>query len=278
MTIGTFRCLIFASFVWFSKCQMITLYDFQQEDCKSQCTDGLLTDTDIIVFKCTVDYSDDTQAKRVIFQKKKRFGNRFEFFDDCYIQDDCKNSKYTKGTHVARYIINMTINVEAIQSLSRGQLRGNLYTSDDKHILSSERMIPFISDVGDAKGTLIVNGHTISTIKVCRKNIPTAELNIVFLCESQVSPCLIEISTDDSNETSQGVGHATWNKKYISQTEVNVLIKYGACNLSGKFQTVSCNFNINNVSSTKEISCSNIAIPWTLVAVLAASVVILTSV
>ncbi|CAL1535059.1 unnamed protein product, partial [Lymnaea stagnalis] len=86
----------------------------------------------------------------------------------------------------------------------------------------------------------MVNDIEITTSTECQMviNIPT--VNIVFLCESGVLPCLIEISTNESTEIVKGKRRIIWNKEHISQREVNLQIKYDVCMLKEHFPTVSC--------------------------------------
>ncbi|CAL1535057.1 unnamed protein product [Lymnaea stagnalis] len=227
------------------KCQLITLFDFKQEDSQSQCSKGLISGFDVVVFKCHVDYSEDTAMKYVTFQVKKTSYTKFTFFTDCNIQEDCKNSTNINGIHIDKFVIELTVSLNATKSLSGAKLRGILYTSDNMKIMSNEKFLPEISDHTEASGQLIVNGKNINSSDECRESISRSELFIVFLCESNVVPCLIEISTNDSTEIVHGKGHATWKGDYIFPQEVGVLVKYAICRLNGPSQNFNCKFIID---------------------------------
>ncbi|CAL1535056.1 unnamed protein product [Lymnaea stagnalis] len=253
--------LIYAAVILCAHPQKITVYDYKQEQSQSQCTNGLISDVDVVVFQCLVDYSQDRVMKSVVFQTKKISETRFSFLDDCNIQEDCRNSKYADGVHIDIFLLEITIRVKATKSLSGAKFRGQLYASNNKQIPSNEQKFPQIADVSDVNGILILNGKKITQPTECYDVFTRSPLNIVFMCQSQVLPCLVAISNNESTETVNGSGLVTWNKEYYSQREVYLHIKYAVCRLNERGPTFICKFIIGNVSSPEENKAGDITTP-----------------
>ncbi|CAL1535052.1 unnamed protein product [Lymnaea stagnalis] len=241
----------------------ITLKDVSYKDYTTSCTNDPIGDFDLVEVTFLVDYSKEPYVNYVIFQRKRTSETRFIFLTGCNIKENCDGSQNAYGRQIGKDHTEITIRINAKSVLSGAKLRGLVYTPENMAITSSEIIFPNITEFTDVEGKLIVNGKTMTPSTDYREVITQPELNLVFLCESQVSPCLIEISTNDSNETSQGAGNATWTKKYPSQSEVHVMIKYGLCNLFGNSKSISCKFHIEYKSTSNENASSNNAIVWT---------------
>ncbi|CAL1535054.1 unnamed protein product [Lymnaea stagnalis] len=252
-----YAMFIFSALIYCHSTQKITIKDFSYKHSNKSCTNVLINDIDVVEFTCLVDYSEAPDVNYVIFQTKKTNETRFIFLTDCNIQEGCKDSQTAHGRQIGKDTIEITVRVIAKSSLSGAKLRGLLYTPDNKATTSSEVIFPNIKDLNDAEGKLIINGNTITQSTQCQEVITRPELNVLFVCESQVLPCLIEISTDGSIKRCQGRGNCTWNKDYPSQSEVYVLIKYAVCNLNGISKSVSCRLNFEYNSTANENDGSN---------------------
>ncbi|CAL1535061.1 unnamed protein product [Lymnaea stagnalis] len=223
-------------------CQQITVMDYNQDESRTRCSRGLIEDVDEVSFKCLVDYSQDTKMKFIVFQIKRKHYHQFNFLTDCNIQDDCNSTSNTYGKRLDTYEIEVTIRLKASVEYNGAKMRAVLITSKDKEIASSEIIFPDTSDFSNASGNLIINGNVINNNGTkCLFVVTRSELNVVFVCESEVLPCLIEISSGDLNDTLRGTGHVTFNKILYKHTEtIDLQIKYGLCRLDVGHQIRTC--------------------------------------
>ncbi|CAL1532398.1 unnamed protein product [Lymnaea stagnalis] len=232
----------------FTHGQTINLYKVKQEDIGSKCVHGLISG-DSVVFKAVVDYSKDPQMSYVQIYIKKTTDalpttKEYNLQKDCYgVMTDCR--------HIRSHIAEITITVIATKMYSAAKIYGKLITSNSEYIDSKYLHFPKIYDVSDIKSTLIVNGKQLSTdVDKWVISVNVTEINIVCLCESQASPCLIEISTRDTTESVEGNGSAIYNTKVNQTQDIYVTIKYGACTLDRAPTTIHCSLKADQNSST----------------------------
>ncbi|CAL1529661.1 unnamed protein product [Lymnaea stagnalis] len=240
---------VLLNFLAFTQGQTITL-KYSAEESETSCTHGLIAG-DTVVFKVDVDYSDDPQLKYVqiyINKKTSVFPNVkiYNIQEDCYINNtECK---HTDASHVV-----ITIKVDASKEYSGARIYVKVFTSESFEINSEYLHFPKIYDVSDVSSRLIFNGKEISAIKDDHLLIVNeTDVNIVYICESQVSPCLIEISTNISTEVVYGYGYAVYHHIYSKIHDTIVITKYGACRLDRNVKTIRFNLKSDRKTSTEQ--------------------------
>ncbi|CAL1531155.1 unnamed protein product [Lymnaea stagnalis] len=237
--------------------QKITLFEYNQEDSETNCSHGLVSDVDTVVFKAEVDFSQDLHLKYVYFQIKKRRDKAFVVFMVIDVKKDCTTSTCK---YVGPHIVNITFREKARKEYSKARIRAVIVTSKEKEILSDVQIFPEIRDANETKSVLLIDDVEITPYNnTFVTNATTQNIQIKYLCESHVMPCIIEVSASDLEKPLHGRGYVAYTSK---QPELNITIKYAACNLNGPVELYSCiikrekQYLIKSKSSTTQNSFS----------------------
>ncbi|CAL1541112.1 unnamed protein product [Lymnaea stagnalis] len=223
---------------------------YNQEESVTNCTHGLIVG-DTVVFKASIDYSADPTMKHVHFYINKKdeivpIVKTYNLKEDCYTgNDDCK---HTDASHVV-----ITYKVEARKEYNGASIHGKLFTSESLEIDSEFLHFPKIIDPSDVNSRLKFNEKEISASEDYHLlSVNETDVNIVYTCESKVSPCLIEISTNDSVPFVHGIGYAIYQKRYSQIRDLTVITKFGACRLDRSVKTIKCNLKSDRKTSTEK--------------------------
>ncbi|CAL1532941.1 unnamed protein product [Lymnaea stagnalis] len=234
----------------------IHLDKVKQEHCLTKCTNGLIGGLDTAIFKSEVNRSEDPQAKYVYYQIGG--GNETKFKTVCQLDltKDCNLIAYSELC-TCRYkdinVINLNISL-AVQEHDNGtKLRGAVVRSNDSEPIYSElQELPIIYASDDTTGHLIINQEPIEMNSDLVKQFNGRELFIEYSCSSQGNPCVIEISTNDSNYKVEGKEHAVYYKSYNKSEVVIVTIRRALCSLVGKITTLRLEIHMNYQQAPKQ--------------------------
>ncbi|CAL1547263.1 unnamed protein product [Lymnaea stagnalis] len=160
-------------------------------------------------------------------------------YDDFNLKECVSNQKIT-CEHVGIFTINVTIRVPASNDYSGAVMSGILVTSNFEKIMSKKHDFPLIMDSNSTSSLLIVNGNKASfNSTVCDITVNDPILNMTYICDSDIKPCLIEITSAGVEKSSSGIYSAT----YILEKrphDLNVTIKHATCSLAGECNTLRC--------------------------------------
>ncbi|CAL1543802.1 unnamed protein product [Lymnaea stagnalis] len=160
---------------------------------------------------------------------------RSECFTGHKSADSVLNCKKINDTE-----FHITVLTKALSKYSGARVKGSSdsYDPDGKSI-----QLPHSYEPTAAFGTLSINGQSKSSDMFCNETIDKEELNLKFNCSSSAEPCVGEIYVDDSIVGTPIENGALYNGKVQNGEEVTVTIKYAACRLDGKYNTMTCRIN-----------------------------------
>ncbi|CAL1542453.1 unnamed protein product, partial [Lymnaea stagnalis] len=197
----------------------ITLSLSRQEDCITNCSKGLISGIDIVVFKCNVNYVNDPNLEFVQFYVKKKTERAFNFIRS-YNVKECDSKKNFECTRLSQFMVNISIRIQALTDYNGGEIFGELVTNSIQDKRSETQLFPLIYDSSTVDSELIINGHKIQQDDdKCFMDVPEKYVHIVFNCRSEVSPCLIEIVFDNEGKHVKGIETINLTKtKYIGES------------------------------------------------------------
>ncbi|CAL1542450.1 unnamed protein product [Lymnaea stagnalis] len=209
---------------------------YRQEDSETNCTHGLISEVDTLVFKTRVELSDDILLRYIYFQRKSNLDSTFLFFKGIVTNGSVADNDSLEITrpNVAQF----SIKEKAKTENSGARIRGVIVTSDYQEIFSEQQMYPDIRESTDIQLRLFVNGVE-AQIQNNTCDVHAIGTNIVILteCQSPAVPCLIEISSNDLKTPLLGKGYVLHTSEL---PELNITIKYATCTFHGKFNTINC--------------------------------------
>ncbi|CAL1549162.1 unnamed protein product, partial [Lymnaea stagnalis] len=87
-----------------------------------------------------------------------------------------------------------------------------------------------------------VNGNNISDLADCNFTTDQDDLSITieYVCMGPATPCLIEISSNDSTKIDAGSNRAVFTRFLFQDTTFKVKIKYALCRLDLTFKNITC--------------------------------------
>ncbi|CAL1531160.1 unnamed protein product [Lymnaea stagnalis] len=225
------------SSIWVSSNgQKIQLFPYRQEDSETNCTHGLVSDVDTVVFKAEIDFSEDINFQNLYFQRKCKNDVELVLSKSIVINGSVEDQG--SWTMIRPNVANVTIRDKAKTECSGGRVRGVIVASDHEEIISDEQIFPEIREANDLDSKLFINGaETTLQNNSCNVNAKGTETVIVFQCGSQVLPCLIEISATDLATPIPGTRFVIHTSKLL---ELNITLKYASCTLQGNVNTFSC--------------------------------------
>ncbi|CAL1535055.1 unnamed protein product, partial [Lymnaea stagnalis] len=234
-------------------------------DSISNCSRGLISGLDTAVFKVQVNYTMDPNVTLFYFQIKIKSDHKFITLTDFPI--DCQGYKSDECVHIEKYCVNFKIKLLASKEYSGAKIRAVLMTSHFEEITSYEQVFPEIASSKESRGIMIVNSQIASSkfqdFKV------GSELNIVYVCQSLILPCLIELNVSCGDRVTSGSDIVVYKGTLNNTNEIDVSIKHGVCSFYGGFNPESYRIK----SETKAINdqagglCIDIKIAVTVVAV-----------
>ncbi|CAL1531163.1 unnamed protein product [Lymnaea stagnalis] len=241
-----FTIIILAS-IWVpSYGQRIRLFQYRQEDSETNCTHGLISDVDTVVFKAEVDLSGLNNMRYVYFQLKSKSDSHFTTFKSIVINGSVAE-KYSWEI-IRPQVAQITIKDKAKTEYSFASIRGIVVTSDFKEVISDQQIFPEIRESTDIKISLLTNGvETPIQNNVCDIRVTEANIVIIFECQSQTVPCLIEISATDLMTPLLGKGYVLHTSK---MPELNITIKYATCTFHGKINEINCRIKHDDILET----------------------------
>ncbi|CAL1542452.1 unnamed protein product [Lymnaea stagnalis] len=213
--------------------QTIELKRYRQQDAKTQCTKGIINDIDTVVFIARIHYHPDSHIQMFYQQTNS---SKFTFILTLPLDDLLKTSGIN---HMPETDFNISIPIPAKTEYSELAIHAKLMRSQSEFVTSSIQYFPEIFDSKSTNGTLFINGKKTSysekhfEIKVpeCISNSEdkSCRLNVLFFCESQASPCLVQLKSDKLNKVALGERFASLDIPYTKEEEINIYISYAAC-------------------------------------------------
>ncbi|CAL1532400.1 unnamed protein product [Lymnaea stagnalis] len=240
--------LMLLAYYEFMHAQTMQISHYRQHS-ETKCTEGLLSG-DIIIFKAEVDYREDPKMKYVFIYIKKKM----DILPDASVynlQDDfTMNRTCCQRMNTNRVIITIKMNVT--KTYSDAKIYGRLITTKAKEIVSEFQHFPKIYDYSDIDSVLNVNGKNISPKDdTCVISLDVPDVIIFFACQSQISPCLIEISSTDSTKLIQRNYSAAYITSKKKSKDIDVTIRYGACRLDKTPFVIRCTLKTEKRACTE---------------------------
>ncbi|CAL1527422.1 unnamed protein product, partial [Lymnaea stagnalis] len=227
-----------------SSCQKILLHPFNQSECVTDCKDGLISDFDTVVFTSEIETSEISSVTEVHFQKKTSQDEKYTLLCDISSEKDCKDNYITNICNDKVYstccycitskngLFSIQIRIKASVRLSRALIRGYIIrSSDHTAIVSATQMFPRIYDTTNITSSLTINSKVIDPKMDLVYIIRAKDLIVSYECKGLATPCMIEISADDSIYPVQGKEHAVFFRTYDQSKSITVNIKHAVCRL-----------------------------------------------
>ncbi|CAL1531153.1 unnamed protein product [Lymnaea stagnalis] len=249
----------------------LKLLPYRQEDSDTNCTHGLISDIDTVVFKAELDYSQDVNFKYIYCQRKTTTDQDFIFLKDIVVNSSVIDQ--STWEQIGKHDVKITVRVKANKLSSRARIRCVLLSSNYQEIISDEQIFPEIRDTTDINSRLLINGEEIKTPHMCVTRATGTDIVVIFECDSQVLPCLIEITATDLMVPLFGKGYVIHTSR---RPVLNITIKYASCTLKGQVNTIKCSINLDDSSSNKEtdINVLNKAL-FGIIAIMATVIIVL---
>ncbi|CAL1529296.1 unnamed protein product [Lymnaea stagnalis] len=219
---------------------------YRQEDSETHCTSGLISEMDTVVFKSLVDYSENLNITYALFEIKRKEDQSFKVFQVINVQSGCLTTESIQCRQIGTHVFEIVLEIPAYIDYSVAMIRGSLETSSKSKLHSEVQIFPEIYDAKNTFGRIWINGiEKISDNNSCDTVLKTSSnIHILFVCKSQASPCLIELSASDLHKPIRGKDHLVYT---YAEDDIDVLfvtIKFAPCSLAGKKDIIQCRINI----------------------------------
>ncbi|CAL1537227.1 unnamed protein product [Lymnaea stagnalis] len=215
----------------------VDFYSMHSRTSDSVCKSGVLNNIDMIhltcIVPCCLNIDGEHTMEFALINEKEYKPNPWPLFIDkeCIPSNDVC---YLNGDNIV-----FSRKILANKNFNDAYLRCSL----NKWEGMQSYHLPKIYDIKDAQGKLFINGKQISLNKQCETEVSNQFLSMIFLCESKATPCLIEISTNNTKEIFNNM--AVFNESYTDSSELILTIKFAACRLDKEFHQISCSIKVN---------------------------------
>ncbi|CAL1528384.1 unnamed protein product [Lymnaea stagnalis] len=232
----------------FSCGQEIQMFAIRQEDCNTKCTSGLISNVDKIFFNTTVKLKKDLQKNSIVrFEIMPKTSMEFKLLFSVDINSECTENKKTDNYYhcskISEDAYNISIYSQVLPLFTEASIRGVIKHYNQTEMAGDEIKLPKIVEPTDVTGILTVNGNNITDEDACKFIIDkdVLRIDIEYVCMGQATPCLIEISSNDSTNIDVGENRAVFKRFLYQEITINVKIKYALCRLDLAYKHMECN-------------------------------------
>ncbi|CAL1528381.1 unnamed protein product, partial [Lymnaea stagnalis] len=197
----------------FSFGQEIKMFEVRQEDSNTKCTSGLLSNIDRLSFNTTVKFRNELKNNSIVrFEIRPNTSNEYKLLFSVDVKSECTENKKTGNyyhcSNISDNAFNISIISEVFPQFSEAYIRGVIKHYNQTEMASDQLKLPKIVEPTDVKGKLTVNGKNVTDKTNCSFIIDDVDLRIEYVCMGQASPCLVEISSNDSTKVEAGANRA----------------------------------------------------------------------
>ncbi|CAL1528382.1 unnamed protein product, partial [Lymnaea stagnalis] len=229
----------------FSFGQKIEMFEIRQEDSNTTCTSGFLSNIDRLFFNTTVTFRNELQNNSIVtFEIRPKTSNESQIVFALNFTSECienkKTGNYYHCSKISDNAYNISIYSEVSEQFSEASIRGFIKNNNQTEMASDQMTLPKIFEPTDVTGILSVNEKNMTDKANCSFIIDKDHLIIEYICIAQASPCLVEISSNDSTKVEAGEKRVVFKRFLYQDVSLEVKIKYALCRLDFGYNTLEC--------------------------------------
>ncbi|KAH9500413.1 hypothetical protein Btru_071824 [Bulinus truncatus] len=224
----------------------IQLYAYNQSDSVTSCQTGLINHSDRLVFWGSANFTGDSELLPTIGIEIQQKNSNFSQFCFIYPQNGCTENGntpcYCENTTEAG-IFHFFVNKTASTAYSHAKMRASLFYKNNSHIYSDEIHLPGIYDPSVSTKTKITINNQIIKVgpQECFVTIYRSEVTADYWCESDYSPCWLEVSLNDSVQAAQrNKSHVHFEAGHYVQNYSTITFKQSTCQFGANEKTTKC--------------------------------------